>query len=262
LPNLELFFSGLEKKLKGLDRKSNRSEYLGTVRQNANDIREKVLKYLMVRRTRSEIVKYFGKDLAKQKLRFPDVADPEPLFYELDEEEDKIFTETIALITQKFKYARYMPLLYYKGDMAQGEEQGQKNMGRFMKILLVKRLESSFYAFRNTLDRFIVSYESFLDEFDKGNVYASKKHINKIFEFLDNELYKTWQEISDNFTQPISEKLLLTEKFESQSKQLINSIKETNLNDNEPVLFQKFNKALNNSGEFSLPEALNSVVNN
>jgi len=79
---------------------------------------------------------------------------------------------------------------------------------------------------------------------------------------LDNELYKTWQEISDNFTQPISEKLLLTEKFESQSKQLINSIKETNLNDNEPVLFQKFNKALNNSGEFSLPEALNSVVNN
>ena len=86
--------------------------------------------------------------------------------------------------------------------------------------------------------------------------------VNDKFEFLDNELYKTWQEISDNFTQPISEKLLLTEKFESQSKLLINSIKETNVNDNEPVLFQKFNKALNNSGEFSLPEALNSVVNN
>src|SRR3972149_7730527 len=141
----------------------------------------------MVRRTRSEIVKYFGKDLAKQKLRFPDVADPEPLFYELDEEEDKIFTETIALITQKFKYARYMPLLYYKGDMAQGEEQGQKNMGRFMKILLVKRLESSFFAFRNTLNRFIASYERFLDEFDKGNVYVSKKYINKIFELLEQD---------------------------------------------------------------------------
>lgn len=187
LPNLEMFFSGLEKKLKDLDRKTNRSEYLETVRQNASDIREKVLKYLMVRRTRSEIVKYFGKDLAKQKLRFPDVADPEPLFYELDDEENEIFTKTIELIAQKFKYARYMPLLYYKGDMPQGEEQGQKNMGRFMKILLVKRLESSFFAFRNTLDRFITSYESFINEFNKGNVYVSKKHISKVFELLDND---------------------------------------------------------------------------
>lgn len=197
LPNLELFFSGLEKRLKGLDRKSNRGEYLDTVRQNANDIREKVLKYLMVRRTRSEIIKYFGKDLAQQKLRFPDVANPDPLFYELNKEEDEIFTHTIELITQKFKYARYMPLLYYKGDIPQGEEQGQKNMGRFMKILLVKRLESSFYAFRNTLDRFIASYESFLEELDKGNVYASKKHINKIFEFLENDDEEAIQRLID-----------------------------------------------------------------
>lgn len=197
LPNLELFFSGLVKRLKGMDRKANRDEYLETVRQNAKDIREKVLKYIMVRRTRSEIVKYFGKDLAQQKLKFPDVANPEPMFYELDDEENEIFTKTIELITQKFKYARYMPLLYYKGDMPQGEEQGQKNMGRFMKILLVKRLESSFYAFRNTLDRFIASYEGFLDEFGNGNVYVSKKHINKVFELLENDDEAAIQKLID-----------------------------------------------------------------
>jgi len=197
LPNLEIFFSGLEKRLKGLDRKTNRTEYLETVRQNSNEIREKVLKYLMVRRTRTEIVKYFGKDLEKQKLRFPDVANPEPFFYELNDEEDKIFTQTIEYITQKFKYARYMPLLYYTGEVGQGEEQGQKNMGRFMKILLVKRLESSFYAFRNTLNRFIASYESFLDEYEKGNVYVSKKHINKIFELLENDDEDAIQKLID-----------------------------------------------------------------
>lgn len=37
---------------------------------------------------------------------------------------------------------------------------------RFMKMLLVKRLESSFYAFRKTLDRFIESYEKFLDSYE------------------------------------------------------------------------------------------------
>jgi len=187
LPNLEIFFSSLEKRLKGLDRQRNRAEYLNTVRDNAKEIREKVLKYLMVRRTRSEIINYFSKDLEKQNLKFPDVADPEPILYQLDREEDAIFTTTIESITQKFKYARYMPLTYYKGEVSQADKQGQKNIGKFMKILLVKRLESSFFAFRNTLDRFIASYERFLDEFEKGNVYVSKKHINKIFELLEQD---------------------------------------------------------------------------
>src|SRR3989344_347310 len=187
LPNLEIFFSSLEKRLKGLDRQRDRAEYLNTVRNNAKEIREKVLKYLMVRRTRSEIINYFSKDLEKQNLKFPDVADPEPILYQLDREEDAIFTTTIESITQKFKYARYMPLTYYKGEVSQADKQGQKNIGKFMKILLVKRLESSFFAFRNTLDRFIASYERFLDEFEKGNVYVSKKHINKIFELLEQD---------------------------------------------------------------------------
>ncbi len=90
----------------------------------------------------------------------------------------KIFVQTIESITQKFKYTRYMPLLYYKGNLTQPEELAQRNMGKFMKILLIKRLESSFYAFNNSLNRFIASYESFIKEYKKGNVYISKKHPN------------------------------------------------------------------------------------
>jgi len=82
-----------------------------------------------------------------------------------------------------------MPMLYYKGEDKpdQLEIQSQKNMGRFMKILLIKRLESSFYAFRNTVDRFISYYDLFLKEIEEGNVYVSKKYANKIFELLDND---------------------------------------------------------------------------
>ena len=48
-------------------------------------------------------------------------------------------------------------------------------MGSFMKILLVKRLESSFYAFKQTIDRFIKSYENFIKAFNNnGNVFISK----------------------------------------------------------------------------------------
>src|SRR5207247_717152 len=82
IPNvrdLEAFFSRLVKRLKGLDRQKNRDEYFSAVRENARDIREKVLKYLMIRRTRTEIARYYAADLAGQELRFPDVAAPEPL---------------------------------------------------------------------------------------------------------------------------------------------------------------------------------------
>jgi len=197
MPNLEAFFSQLEKRLKGLDRQKDNAEYLRIVKENAREIREKVLKYLMVRRTRTEIVKFFGNDLKTQNLKFPEVNNPDPLFYELNDQEDEIFSTTIQLVSQKFTYARYTPLLYYKGSLDQLEEQSQRNMGKFMKILLVKRLESSFFAFKNSVDRFIHSYEMFINEFEKGNVFISKKHINKIFELLDNDDDEAVQRIID-----------------------------------------------------------------
>lgn len=66
LPDLDSFLNGLAKRLKGLDRQQNNAEYLEITQDNASQIREKILKYLMVRRTRTEIVKYFGEDLKKR----------------------------------------------------------------------------------------------------------------------------------------------------------------------------------------------------
>jgi superfamily II DNA/RNA helicase/HKD family nuclease len=185
LPDLETFFSELQKKLNDLDRKEDNKEYLRIVRENSHLIREKVLKYLMVRRTRTEIVNYFENDLKEQGLKFPEVNDPVPLYYVLSEEEDRVFNKTIELISHDFKYARYTPLLFSRKKLDQLEKQSQRNMGKFMKILLIKRLESSFFAFRNSVDRFIRSYEIFIEEFNKGNVYISKKHAHKVFELLD-----------------------------------------------------------------------------
>jgi len=197
LPNLERFFSHLEKKLKKLDRKRDYPEYIRTVKENSREIRDKVLKYLMVRRTRSEVIKYFTRELEKQKLKFPEVVNPEAVFYQLNDQEDKIFTKTIKMIALDFNYSRYTPLLYYRGEITQPEKLAQTNMRKFMKILLVKRLESSFYAFRQSINRFIYSYEKFIEEFDKGNVYVSKKYINKIFEFLENDNDEAIQKLMD-----------------------------------------------------------------
>ncbi len=183
--NLEAFFASLERKLRGLDRKSDREQYFQTVQSNAKETREKILKYLMVRRTRNEIKKYYEADLKGQGLKFPEVSDPEPLFYKFRKSESEKFLETLKLVTGPFKYARYKPLEYYTGRRDEGELQSQKNLAKFMMILLVKRLESSFFAFGNTLSRFIDSYERVIREYRNGYVYVSKKHIHKVFQFLD-----------------------------------------------------------------------------
>jgi len=185
LRNLEAFFTGLEAKLKGLDRQADRELFFQTVQANAKETREKVLKFLMVRRTRTEIEKYYGDDMHRQGLKFPEVEDPVPLFYKFNKQENEIFDETLKLLTAEFTYARYTPLLYYQGKMDERERQGQRNLAKFMKILMVKRLESSFHAFRLTLDRFTHSYARVIAEFKKGNVYISKKHIGKIFDLLE-----------------------------------------------------------------------------
>jgi len=189
VPNLETFFGRLEQKIKKLDRKQDHAKYIQTAKENAKEIRERVLKYLMVRRTRKEIETYFSDDLKNQNLKFPEVETPEPVFYQLNKEENEIFNNTVELVARNFKYARYMPMLYYKGDDRpdQLEIQSQKNMGSFMKILFIKRLESSFYAFRNTVNRFVTYYELFLKELGEGNVYVSKKYANKIFGLLEND---------------------------------------------------------------------------
>ncbi|MBU0712266.1 helicase [bacterium] len=197
LPDLEGFFGHLERRLKKLDRRKDYNKYIKIVKDNALEIRDKVLKYLMVRRTRTEIEKYFPNDILTQGLRFPNVEKPVPLYYELNEIENEVFNKTIELIANKFRYSRYMPMLYYQGKIDQLEKQSQKNMGKFMKILLVKRLESSFFAFRKSVDRFLHSYEMFIEEYNAGNVYVSKKHTNKIFELLESDDDEAVQRLID-----------------------------------------------------------------
>ncbi|TMS41017.1 MAG: helicase [Methanobacterium sp.] len=189
--DLENYFNKLENRLKPLDRKKNREEYIKIVQENADNVREKILKYIMVRRTRSSINKYYGKDLEKQGLKFPKVDDPKQLYYNFDEELNLIFNKTLELITTGFIYARYTPLLYLKRKLNPLEIGSQRNMGKFMKILLLKRLESSFHAFKQSVKRFIYSYENFIGHYRKGQIYVSKKYTNKIFDLLENDDLET-----------------------------------------------------------------------
>ena len=186
IPNLERFFTGLRKRFKGLDRDD--PAYKEAIKEVSHEIRGRILKHVMVRRTRSDVLTYFTKDMESQNLFFPDVLDPRRIVYKFEGEMEKVFNETIARL-QSFSYARYIPLLYYTGskELSEFERQQQRNVGGFMKGILIKRLESSFYAFRKSIRRFIESYEKFIKMFEDGTVYISKDI--DVYELLDNDDY-------------------------------------------------------------------------
>lgn len=182
IKNIEGFFRALNTKL--AKKKKGSIEYMQQLRENSEIIRDKLIREIMVRRTRSEIQQYYAEDLKKQKLTFPKVGSPEKIVYSFDKEIDEAFYQTIDII-KNFKYARYTPLLYLKDKKKYANMlSAQKNMGGFMKSILVKRLESSFYAFRKTLERFIISYEKFIEMLESGKVYISKK-VN-VYDLLDD----------------------------------------------------------------------------
>ena len=180
--NLDRFFTGWMTKLNKL--KKSDPEYLETIKEGSAAIREKVLKHIMVRRTRNEIKKYFSEDMDQQGLFFPEVVAPKRLIYKFDHEGGIIFSSTIEYL-KTFKYSRYMPLVYMDRPLSEFELQSQRNVGGFMKGILVKRLESSFYAFKLSVSRFLKSYDDFINMFESGRVLISKAV--DVYDLIDND---------------------------------------------------------------------------
>ena len=182
IKNLEGFFGKMRTKLGKYPK--NSIEYRIVIRENSQLIRDNLLRNVMIRRTRKEILEFYSDDFLSQGLRFPKLSFPNQVTYSFDQNTDKVFGETLKVIGN-LDYSRYKPLHYLNDNRKFASMLvSQKNMSGFMKATLVKRLESSFFAFKMSLSRYISSYEKFIDMYLSGDIYISKK-IN-VYDLLDN----------------------------------------------------------------------------
>jgi superfamily II DNA/RNA helicase/HKD family nuclease len=255
VPNLEKFFASLRTKLKKVEKEDPAYKIL--IKQVSNEIKNSILRYVMVRRTRKDVVTYFTADILKQGLVFPELKDPQKIVYEYKGDLENTFKETIKLL-QTFTYSRYTPLLFYIGNkqLSEFERQQQRNVGGFMKGILVKRLESSFYAFRQSVNRFILSYENFISMYEAGTVYISKKvdvydllrndDIEKLDELVEQDRANKYD--SKDFKKDFKTKLEFDLKVLKQVKELWQTV------DSDPKLEQfiyelKKTKSLNSNNK-------------
>lgn len=130
----------------------------------SQEIHNKVLAELLVRRTRTDIKKDY-----KENLDFPEVKGPMPLEYEMTPHLAQLFDDSMSYIAPDpqdiangkpgIVYMRYRATEYLTPELKKRytgknmtPEKSASRLARIMQILLVKRLESSFTAFRESLE--------------------------------------------------------------------------------------------------------------
>lgn len=171
--NLTAFFSPLIREFKRL--RNNSETDVRDFKKLAERVRDRVIKPLTVRRTRTDIenVPRYNKDVKG----FPKVERPNESQYELNEHLADLFEQAMQTLDKRLTYARYQAIAYLKPEAANGlydnAELISRSLAGIRKNGLVKRLESSFYAFQVSLESFRQANQNMIDMFEHNKVFIA-----------------------------------------------------------------------------------------
>jgi superfamily II DNA or RNA helicase len=205
------------------------------IKKLAKNIRS-ILEPVVIRRNRLDLKHY------PEKIDLPEVKDPVPWFYELTDDQSKFYDEVIHSFQEKdeggrFKGAIYIPIEYEKGvrddDKSDQENEesfsreSQRNLYNFMRRLLVKRFESSFGAFYESVKRFKKINETALNFIRKTNKFIldrdllyelTEKEDDEVLEILEKYEKNLQEEIKDGKNAKKNSKMYDLNKFKYKNE--------------------------------------------
>lgn len=154
---------------------------LNAIQEIFTDIRDKVIKDITIRRTRTDLRRNerYAKDLIEQGIIFPKVADPFANQYQLTHELAELFIDTANAIIDKKRvdFFRYQAIAYLTDEANAGTYQNAQTISRslafIMQTQLIKRLESSFYAFKKSLSKITASTLQMIEMYERDNVFIA-----------------------------------------------------------------------------------------
>ena len=211
--NLQRFFREHIDRYNKLKKQKDLTLIADEVKAIYERIRIKVVEPLTVRRTRTDLMENdaYRKDLEEQNIHFPDVRSPRKIYYQLDTELEALYDKTIMYLSDKInglKYYRYQAIKYLKSPKKSKYKKADMisiQLAGIMKTLLVKRIDSSFYAFKQSLHRYYEANKVMLNMFGNGTIYiAPNLKVNELLsEDKEDELIKLIEEAK--YTDPTIE---------------------------------------------------------
>ncbi|MDX2250126.1 MAG: helicase-related protein [Bacteroidia bacterium] len=174
--NLQSFFGPINREYREIMRTNDPD--ISRIRELYQTIREKVISEITVRRTRKDLKNYpkYIDDLKDQGIIFPEPTPPKPVVYELGTKLSKLFYQTIFYLTDddKINYYRYQVIRYLKDEPRElFYDQAilvSKALAGIMKTMMVKRLESSFHAFRISIGNLLTATSRMIRMFEEDKV--------------------------------------------------------------------------------------------
>ena len=198
--NLQRFFREHIDRYRKLKKEQDMEIVSKEIKSIYEKIRIKVVEPLTVRRTRTDLKENeaYKKDLDNQGVIFPDVKPPHKIYYQLDPNLEQLYDKTIQYLSDSaegLKYYRYQAIKYLKEDKKSKYKKADMisiQLAGIMKTLLVKRIDSSFYAFKQSLIRYYNANRVMLDMFKNGTIYiAPNLKVNEyMIEDREDELIK------------------------------------------------------------------------
>lgn len=228
--NLQRFFREQIDRYKKLKNEKDISLISKEIKEIYKKIRVKVVEPLTVRRTRTDLKENeaYRKDLEQQNVHFPNVKAPQKIYYQLDSELEALYDKTIMYLSDKnkgLKYYRYQAIKYLNSDKKKKYKSADLisiQLAGIMKTLLVKRIDSSFYAFKKSLKRYYDANKVILDMFNNGTIYIAPNL--KVNDFMqsgkEDELIKQIEQAQ--YTDPTIE-ICIPEDFQDGYKEGLES---------------------------------------
>ena len=179
--NLQGFFRPLIDDFKKLKKLNDRDKISAEVKRIYTEIREKIIKPIVVRRTRTDILgtEEYKTDLDQQGIQFPVIVPPQQILYILDEELDQLYDDSFNLIKdtkQGLGYYRYQAIRFLNPELKKSYKQADMisdQLAKIIKTLLVKRIDSSFHAFKMSLSRYHQANLAMIKMFDNDRVFIA-----------------------------------------------------------------------------------------
>jgi len=272
ITNLTSFFSPLMEQYKTLKRFDELD--VNKLREIYGKIRKNVIEPITIRRTRTDLenIKEYKVDLAEQGIKFPKVEPPKKVEYIMDEKLNELFLKTtihLAGFSEKaelrkkeldvaqklginendiLNYSRYQAIaglnLEIQNKYYENAETVSKSLAFIMKTQLVKRLESSFYAFKKSLGNFQQATDRMITMFDNDKIFiAPDTNVNKLLdkgwseEDIEKEIERLSEDNPKNQTFKKSDfKPNFIENLKKDSRLLKELVKEWNAITNDPKL--------------------------
>jgi len=164
---------------------------------------QNLLSKILIRRTRKHIKKYY-QSLEDKPIEFPE-RELKTISYNIDTTYNNLF-EKIEKALKKLTYAKYNLWPYVKEEKK--DESVYKNLKKITgllkglhKVMLYKRLESSIYAFSETIRRLLRIHERFLQGLEENIIPAGEEAQDLIYreDFDITDVLEKLKEVSQKY---------------------------------------------------------------